>query len=113
MQMMYETVYKALQEAGLDNEYEPQDYLNFFCLGNREAPESDNRNISNGINPSLANTPQPQVQAIFNVSTTLFIYMYQALDQVHVCSFCDGNLGTHTKEPAIHDIRSLERNDCR
>ncbi|RYQ79804.1 hypothetical protein Ahy_Scaffold1g106625 isoform A [Arachis hypogaea] len=53
MQMMYETIYKALQEAGLDNEYEPQDYLNFFCLGNREIPE--NENIEN---PSGENTPQ-------------------------------------------------------
>ncbi|KAL9328663.1 hypothetical protein ACSQ67_003666 [Phaseolus vulgaris] len=41
MQMMYETVYKALQETGLDNQYEPQDYLNFFCLGNREIPENE------------------------------------------------------------------------
>lgn len=38
MKMMYETIYRALKEAGLDDEYEPQDYLNFFCLGNREAP---------------------------------------------------------------------------
>lgn len=37
--MMYETVYTALKEVGLDNIYEPQDYLNFFCLGNREAPD--------------------------------------------------------------------------
>ncbi|KAJ4789028.1 Phospholipase D [Rhynchospora pubera] len=36
MQMMYETIYMALREAGLENKYEPQDYLNFFCLGNRE-----------------------------------------------------------------------------
>ncbi|XP_073133070.1 phospholipase D beta 1-like [Henckelia pumila] len=40
MQMMYETIYKALQETGLDRDYEPQDYLNFFCLGNREAGNS-------------------------------------------------------------------------
>ncbi|KAJ8513273.1 hypothetical protein OPV22_003707 [Ensete ventricosum] len=39
MQMMYETVYTALKEVGLDDTYEPQDYLNFFCLGNREAPD--------------------------------------------------------------------------
>lgn len=56
MQMMYETVYKALQEAGLDNEYTPQDYLNFFCLGNREAPDDQN-----AINSAGPNTPQPQV----------------------------------------------------
>lgn len=41
MEMMYDTVYKALKEAGLDHEYEPQDYLNFFCLGNREAPDEE------------------------------------------------------------------------
>ncbi|KAL2238159.1 phospholipase D beta 1 [Sesamum indicum] len=36
MQMMYDTVYKALKETEQDTELEPQDYLNFFCLGNRE-----------------------------------------------------------------------------
>lgn len=41
MQMMYEMVYKALKEVGLENKYEPQDYLNFFCLGNREAPDRE------------------------------------------------------------------------
>ena len=53
---MYGTVYKALEEAGLENEYEPQDYLNFFCLGNREL--SDNENISNGVKSNGKNTPQ-------------------------------------------------------
>jgi phospholipase D1/2 len=56
MQMMYGTIYKALEEAGLENEYEPQDYLNFFCLGNREL--SDNENISNGVKSNGKNTPQ-------------------------------------------------------
>ncbi|KAL5552171.1 hypothetical protein UlMin_002347 [Ulmus minor] len=37
MQMMYQMIYVALREAGLENQYEPQDYLNFFCLGNCEA----------------------------------------------------------------------------
>ncbi|URE32011.1 hypothetical protein MUK42_01782, partial [Musa troglodytarum] len=47
MQMMYETIYTALKEMGLENTYEPQDYLNFFCLGNREAPDVNNssRNV--------------------------------------------------------------------
>ena len=40
MQMMYEIIYKALKEVGLDGKYEPQDYLNFFCLGNREAEDT-------------------------------------------------------------------------
>ncbi|WZZ41285.1 hypothetical protein YC2023_037544 [Brassica napus] len=39
MQMMYRTIYEALVEAGLDGQYVPQDYLNFFCLGTREASD--------------------------------------------------------------------------
>lgn len=41
MEMMYDTIYKALKEVGLDNKYEPQDYLNFFCLGNREVLDGE------------------------------------------------------------------------
>ncbi|XP_071716145.1 phospholipase D gamma 1-like [Rutidosis leptorrhynchoides] len=36
MTMMYETIHKALVEVGLEGAFSPQDYLNFFCLGNRE-----------------------------------------------------------------------------
>ncbi|OIV94369.1 hypothetical protein TanjilG_25431 [Lupinus angustifolius] len=61
MQMMYETIYKALQEAGLDNVYEPQDYLNFFCLGNREISDN-NENISNAAKRNGQNTPQVLAQ---------------------------------------------------
>ncbi|KAK9668229.1 hypothetical protein RND81_13G042900 [Saponaria officinalis] len=39
MQMMYGIIYKALEETGMENRYEPQDFLNFFCLGNREASD--------------------------------------------------------------------------
>ncbi|WJX82458.1 Phospholipase D beta 1 [Trifolium repens] len=57
MQMMYETIYKALVEAGLEAAFSPQDYLNFFCLGNREAINLyENVNVSG--NPPQANTPQ-------------------------------------------------------
>lgn len=54
MRMMYEVIYKALQEVGLENVYEPQDYLIFFCLGTRESskgeePTSDEKG---------SNTPQ-------------------------------------------------------
>lgn len=55
MQMMYETIYKALQEVGLENTYEPQDYLMFFCLGNREVPENG---ITTVVRSSKPNTPQ-------------------------------------------------------
>ncbi|CAA2980003.1 phospholipase D beta 1-like [Olea europaea subsp. europaea] len=56
MQMMYETIYKALEEVGLENVYEPQDYLNFFCLGNREAHYGGS--ISDTTKSSPTNTPQ-------------------------------------------------------
>ncbi|XP_047095549.1 phospholipase D gamma 1-like [Lolium rigidum] len=55
MQMMYETIYRALKEVGLDEIYEPQDYLNFFCLGNREVDD-------NPSTPSTGNTPQEQAR---------------------------------------------------
>lgn len=59
MQMMYETVYKALVEAGLEDAFSPQDYLNFFCLGNREA--MDNFDNSASGSPSGPNTPQVSI----------------------------------------------------
>lgn len=49
---MYETIYKTLVEVGLEDAFSPQDYLNFFCLGNREA---DVQEIENS---GAANTPQ-------------------------------------------------------
>ncbi|KAK1438662.1 hypothetical protein QVD17_04471 [Tagetes erecta] len=57
MQMMYKIIYEALQETGLENEYEPQDYLNFFCLGTRESYEGAPPN-SNAKSPFAPNTPQ-------------------------------------------------------
>lgn len=42
MAMMYNVVAEALEKAGLSGCYHPQDFLNFYCLGKREAssPES-------------------------------------------------------------------------
>ncbi|KAF5744338.1 putative phospholipase d beta [Tripterygium wilfordii] len=56
MQMMYETIYKTLVEVGLEGAFSPQDYLNFFCLGNREAV--DGYDASSVGSPTDANTPQ-------------------------------------------------------
>ena len=36
MEMMYGIVVEAIEEAGLGGKAHPCDYLNFFCLGNRE-----------------------------------------------------------------------------
>ncbi|KAF3949156.1 hypothetical protein ACB098_10G058600 [Castanea mollissima] len=60
MQMMYEMIYNALKEVGLENKYEPQDYLNFFCLGNREAPDTEDS--SGATNSAAVKTPQVLTQ---------------------------------------------------
>ncbi|KAF8380354.1 hypothetical protein HHK36_027839 [Tetracentron sinense] len=70
MQMMYEMIYKALEEVGLENTYVPQDYLNFFCLGNREALDrNDNSHIGS---PTAANSPQ----ALTRKSRRFMIYVH-------------------------------------
>ncbi|GMI78800.1 ARABIDOPSIS THALIANA PHOSPHOLIPASE D DELTA, phospholipase D delta [Hibiscus trionum] len=41
VRMMYSIIAKELDQAGLSDQYHPQEYLNFYCLGKREAPPSD------------------------------------------------------------------------
>jgi len=55
--MMYEIIYEALVEAGLEAAFSPQDYLNFFCLGNREAIDMY-ENVTVSGTPPPANSPQ-------------------------------------------------------
>ncbi|CAN0865210.1 Phospholipase D beta 2 [Linum grandiflorum] len=70
MQMMYETIYKALQEAGLENKYSPTDYLNFFCLGNREAISPNSP--ASVSSPHAPNSPQ----ALARKSRRFMIYVH-------------------------------------
>ncbi|RZC18727.1 Phospholipase D beta 1 [Glycine soja] len=60
MQMMYETIYKALVEVGLEAAFSPQDYLIFFCLGNREA-------IDMYENITVSGTPPPANTVIISI----------------------------------------------
>ncbi|EXC11731.1 Phospholipase D beta 1 [Morus notabilis] len=69
MQMMYETIYKALVEAGLEGAYSPQDYLNFFCLGNREAVDGNDTVVTGS---PAANTPP----ALSRKSRRFMIYVH-------------------------------------
>lgn len=67
MQMMYETIYKALVEVGLEDAFSPQDYLNFYCLGNREEFSEDD--------PSTAGSPgagTPQVSFFYLLRSCSF-----------------------------------------
>lgn len=72
MQMMYEMIYNALKEVGLENKYEPQDYLNFFCLGNREVPDKEDSLVAR--DSTAAKTPQPQ--ALVQKSRRFMIYVH-------------------------------------
>ncbi|XVF52793.1 hypothetical protein PTKIN_Ptkin05aG0047100 [Pterospermum kingtungense] len=62
MQMMYNIIYKALVEVGLEHRYDPQDFLNFFCLGNREAVNGGDALDARGSNSIVSNTPQALAQ---------------------------------------------------
>lgn len=90
MQMMYETVYKALQETGLDNQYEPQDYLNFFCLGNREIPENEHVTKT-----TRENTPQVFLPSWINIMIAPYLNVSLPPKQVYPSCLLTGNLGTH------------------
>ncbi|XP_074279922.1 phospholipase D gamma 1-like isoform X2 [Silene latifolia] len=68
MQMMYETIFKALVEVGLEEAYTPQDYLNFFCLGNREGPDG----CPGLVGPHQPNSPQ----ALSQKSRRFMIYVH-------------------------------------
>lgn len=59
MEMMYGVIAEALKDAGLADTQNPQDYLNFYCLGNRE-PKFGSDPPS--INSPAENTPQGQAQ---------------------------------------------------
>lgn len=59
--MMYQTIHKALVEVGLDGQLEPQDFLNFFCLGTREVPDGTVSIHNNPRNPPQANANASQV----------------------------------------------------
>lgn len=68
MQMMYETIHKALVEVGLEDAFSPQDFLNFFCLGNRES--SNGTETPATENPQAANPNTPQ--ACTNIPSPCF-----------------------------------------
>lgn len=69
MQMMYETIFKALEEVGLEKAYHPQDYLNFFCLGNCEARDNNEA-------PSKSAVPEntPHARALKNRRFMIYVH---------------------------------------
>lgn len=68
MQMMYEIIARELKSMHLDNSH-PQDYLNFYCLGNREKLPTE---VSPNNSPS-DNGDTVIVQNIFLTSSALLL----------------------------------------
>ena len=66
MQMMYEVIARELKNSNLENAH-PQDYLNFYCLGNREQCEDQ---VSNSGNHSSSNGGG----SVIHLSSTAFLY---------------------------------------
>lgn len=74
MQMMYDIIYKALVETGLENRYEPQDFLNFFCLGNREVGDSLVARDATASNTPQVNRP---FSFLFNIPVCSSMRKYE------------------------------------
>ena len=82
--MMYETIYKALLDVGLEEAESPQDYLNFFCLGNRENttpnPKTDLPNDNTpevGYKPSNSNSINQYLSPISILNQYLFLIYFR------------------------------------
>lgn len=45
--MMYRIIGQALEKAGLSECNHPQDFLNFYCLGQREPETKDSSSVNN------------------------------------------------------------------
>ncbi|CAN8308308.1 unnamed protein product [Cochlearia groenlandica] len=74
MQMMYQTIYKTLVEVGLDGQYEPQDFLNFFCLGTREVADGTVSLCNSPRTPRQTNANAIQVEVL--KSRRFMIYVH-------------------------------------
>ncbi|CAH2071316.1 unnamed protein product [Thlaspi arvense] len=75
MQMMYRTIYETLVEVGLDGQHEPQDFLNFFCLGTREVADANGTvSLYSPLNPPKKTANATLVQVL--KSRRFMIYVH-------------------------------------
>lgn len=58
IQMMYEIIAQEIKNSNLENSH-PQDYLNFYCLGNRERCKDDE-----GKNPLDGSSVSTQISIL-------------------------------------------------
>ncbi|CAI0382402.1 unnamed protein product [Linum tenue] len=72
MQMMYRLIAEELENMKMENAH-PQDYLNFFCLGNREQPPKDESPPSSS---SSKNASPPEVTSSCQKHQRFMIYVH-------------------------------------
>ena len=76
MQMMYQTIHKALVEVGLDGQYEPQDFLNFFCLGTREVADGTVSVYNSPRTPPKSNANANAIQVcVYSLRSRLIVVL--------------------------------------
>jgi len=73
IEMMYARVYRALEEEGMLEEAKPEDYLLFFCMGQRETEEG-----SQAIGGDFDAEERPN-QVILNETRRFAIYVHSKM----------------------------------
>lgn len=79
MQMMYELIAKEIKDANLDNAH-PTDYLNFYCLGNREEYQKKSSGSSSQASSNVLNR-----FISFNQSLTTSFKSNSNSEYIHEC----------------------------
>lgn len=110
---MYHVVAEAIKKEGLSDEYHPQDYLNFFCLGKREA-SSSHQTCSSSSHTNLQPTENRAL-----VRTHFFSYIYIIVElKIYIIerlsfniNYIDETAGIGSKVASIYDLCALERDD--
>lgn len=87
MEMMYQIIAKEIKAAQLENAH-PTDYLNFYCLGNREeCPEEEsngNGHTSSNGNGITVSVPHSDIFCNHNLYATCLYALLLQLDVVSI-----------------------------
>ena len=73
MEMMYSRIYRALEEENLLDQYKPEDYLLFFCMGQRETEDH-----SQAVGGDFDEEERPN-QVLLNKTRRFVIYVHSKM----------------------------------
>jgi phospholipase D1/2 len=75
MKMMYKLIAEALRDCGLTGQRHPRDYLNFYCLGNREVKKS--------FEPEPLRKPEPNSKHVRLIQILAFSFWFSGTFLIH------------------------------